>query len=372
MHRIKALVIENDILFRRVFYNILNGFESVETTVICNFDDLPSVLKGSSFDVAFLNVGEPNELGEKIFEHIKAQNPNMSIIATAKRTEKGAEAIILALKNGAVDFITKPARHNAVLMAGRHFEKRVTHIIENMIHTQEEITWQKTAPLAKKKKFSRQRAKMVIIGSGSEGIKTLHTIFKKLPGNLAAPVIVVSHIPKIFTKKLAEWLNKDSELEINEAYDGALLKPGKVWIVPGGFHGEVTWGDAGYIIRLHRGPRVNEVRPSIDVTFRSVARLFGEGALGVVLSGYGHDGFSGAQQLKEWGGQIIVQKPEGLFASKLLRDILKADLGDQICSEEYLCWEIMKRSRLSKKAEPKAPITLSAYSKSDQVLLSPD
>lgn len=348
MKFIKVLVIDNDVFVRRIFCNILDTYNSVETKVICDFENLPPVIESGDFDIAFVNVEENGDSGETIFDTLTNRNPNILLVALAQRTEWGSESIIKALNIGAVDFITLPLKQTSVLMAHDHFKKRIDHILKNItqINTEFKIS---EMPILRNQKHRAKQAKIVIFGCGSEGIKTIHTLLSKLPASLAAPMIVVSHFPKILTKKLAEFLNTESELNIEEAFDGAELVPGRVWIIPGGQHGEVVQRNSGYCIRLHKGPRENEERPSIDVAFRSIARQAGSGALGILLSGYGHDGVLGARSLKNQGGDIIILNPEEIFASKLLVDIAEAGLVDHICTVDKIRLEIIKRVQFIKR-----------------------
>lgn len=354
MSKIKALIIDNDILVRRFFFNILNSIDDVEVQVLYGHENLQSVLSENHFDVVFLNV-DGNEGSEKVeLNVLQTAYPNLNIVATAERSKSGGDAIIDALNNEVVDFVTTPEEHNAMLLANRHFRKRLSSIIENIRYFKAKK--ERKSDRQRKHIFSRQRAKIVVIGAGAEGIKTLYTVFRKLPGNLAAPILIVSHLPKTYTRILAESLNEISDLSIAEAKDGVKLVAGTAWVIPGGLHAEVSPDDHGYSIRLHRGQRENEVRPSLDVTFRSVARLFGKSALGVFISGCGEDGFKGAKQIKEHGGQIILAQSEAIFAGKLLDDIYEAGLCNQVCTEEYLSWEIMKRARLTKKKSSQSSI----------------
>ena len=346
MDTVKVLIIDDDILGRRVFCNVLQRIEAVEVRVLCESEDPHAILSNEEFDIVLLGVNSNRNPENLDLGTIKRSYPGLRVVSMDERTKKGAVSIIHAIEQGAVDFITKPAKHNSLLLANSHFEKRLKPIIEN-VRRMKPDTNKIHSIIRPNIKLSRQRARMVVIGSSSEGIRTLATIFKKLPGNVAAPILVVQHFPKIFTRVLAERFDEISELQITEAYDGAQLEPATAWIVPGGMHAEVVREDAGYSVRLHRGPRENEMRPSIDVTFRSVARLFREHALGVILDGYGLDGFAGVQSIKEFGGQILLQQPDHLFTKQLAEKIFEAGLADQVCTKEYLSWEIMKRTRLS-------------------------
>lgn len=348
MKSLKVLVIDNDVFVRRIFYNILDTYKSVKKKVICDFDNLPPVIEIENFDIAFVNVEENGDFREEVLNILIEKNPNILLVALAQRTEVGSECIIKAMNQGAVDFITLPSKHTSLLMAHDHFKKRIDLILKNITQYNSDLK-DNELPVLRNQRSRPKQAKVVILGCGSESIRSLHSIVSKLPASLAAPMIMVSHLPKVLTKKLAEFLDSESELNIEEAFDGAELVSGRLWIIPGGQHGEVVQRNSGYYIRLHKGPRENDARPSIDVSFRSVARQAGSGALGILLCGYGHDGILGARLIKDQGGEVIILNPEGIFASRLLKDSAEAGLVDQVCTVDNISLEIIKRTRLIKR-----------------------
>ncbi|MBD3616290.1 MAG: chemotaxis protein CheB [Gracilimonas sp.] len=356
MENIKALIIDDNILERRVLSNMLKSFNGVEVRNVCDSEDIYTVIENEKFDVVFFDVQESRSSSKIDIEMLRAKYPSLLVVAIAKRTEKGAIAILNALNRGAVDFITNPEKNNMLLLAKNHFQKRLGLIIENIREIKSGKQRQGKLPLIRKN--NRQKADIVVIGTGSEGIRTLYKIFSKISGNISVPVVMVPHLPKIFTGVLAESLNRVSKLKITEAADRVKLEPRTVYVVPGGFHAEVIREDSGYSLRLHKGPKENGVRPSIDVVFRSISRIFREKALGVLLNGYGHDGFMGAQLLKENGGEILILQPDSLFAGALLNDIYNAGLSDQVCFEEFLSWEIIKRVPLEKRNAKKGFVTV--------------
>ena len=357
METIKALIIDNNILERQVFSNVLKSFSDVDVRLLSEFDEPYSVIEKEDFDVIFLDVQESNSISTIDLEILRSKYPSLSVVAIAKRTREGAVSILKALNRGAVDFVTKPEENNMLLLAKNHLKKRLGLIIGSLKELRSGKRGQ--IKLRSIRKTKGQKPGIIVIGTGSEGIRTLYKVLKRLPENLSVPVIVVAHLPKMFTRVLAESLNQVSKLKVIEAVDGDALRNGTVCIVPCGFHAEVIRGDREYLLRLHRGPKENEERPSIDVVFRSISRIFREKTLGVMLSGYRKDGFVGAQFLKEYGGEILIQQPDSLFAGALLNDIYDAGLCDHVYSEEFLSWEIVKRAHLEKSITKKGFMTVS-------------
>lgn len=149
--------------------------------------------------------------------------------------------------------------------------------------------------------------RIVVIGSSTGGPNALEQVLPLLEGDLNVPVVIVQHMPPLFTKLLAERLDKVCKLRVREAEDGALLEPNKVLVAPGDFHLYLEKSGDGVVARLNKEPPENSVRPAVDVLFRTAAAIYGRKLLSVVLTGMGSDGFKGCEQIRAAGGDIIVQ-----------------------------------------------------------------
>jgi two-component system chemotaxis response regulator CheB len=145
---------------------------------------------------------------------------------------------------------------------------------------------------------------VVAIGASTGGPAAIREILSGLPGNFSAPVAIVQHITEGFTKGLADWWSRTSPMPVGMASDGASLVPGRVVVAPDGFHMEI---DAKGKIKLGTGPPENGLRPSVSRFFRSVARVFGKRAVGVLLTGMGRDGANELRAMKEEGAVTIAQ-----------------------------------------------------------------
>jgi two-component system chemotaxis response regulator CheB len=160
------------------------------------------------------------------------------------------------------------------------------------------------------------RVEAIVIGVSTGGPLALELMLPMLPADLPVPVLIVQHMPKLFTGALAERLNRCCSLRVKEAYEGATMEPGTVWLAPGDMHMEVesrkdSRGGAEVQRRvrvyLHRGRPVNYCRPSVDTLFHSAAQVYGAGTLAVVMTGMGADGLAGAWSVHEAGGTVLTQ-----------------------------------------------------------------
>jgi two-component system chemotaxis response regulator CheB len=151
------------------------------------------------------------------------------------------------------------------------------------------------------------RVDIVTIAVSTGGPKALAHVIPRMPANLPVPVVLVQHMPAVFTELLAERLDRESQVRVLEAKDGLPLQPGTVYIAPGGRHMIVERSGGVARVRCNDDPPENSCRPAADPLFRSVATHYGAGALGVVLTGMGSDGCKGAQVIVEAGGEVFVQ-----------------------------------------------------------------
>ncbi|MDZ7680436.1 MAG: CheB methylesterase domain-containing protein [Fodinibius sp.] len=247
-------------------------------------------------------------------------------------------------------------------MQERHLKKRLEPIItaakkiREREHLDAEILETLTHP---QKAFeqvnvdtsSNSRVELVVIGGCTGGTQALFSLVGALPGNLEIPVVIVQHLPRIYTSYLSQKLNSVSDVSVREVQDGVPLDSGGVWIAPGGYQCEV--GLSGYqkVLRTHRGMRENNMRPSIDILFRSAAKVFAKKTMGILLSGYGYDGLSGAEDIRNAGGQILVQDPRTAVASELPLAVIRNGLSREYFSPEGLARQIMQRVSRSVESE---------------------
>ncbi|MDP9436605.1 MAG: CheB methylesterase domain-containing protein, partial [Actinomycetota bacterium] len=151
------------------------------------------------------------------------------------------------------------------------------------------------------------RIELLAIGSSTGGPDALTTLLPHLPADLPVPVVITQHMPPVFTRLFAQRLDAKCPLQVKEAEDGDRVQPGRVLVAPGDRHLVVERRGTALVARLSDAPAENFCRPAVDVMFRSAAAVFGEGVLGVVLTGMGSDGARGAEVLRAAGGEVVVQ-----------------------------------------------------------------
>ena len=154
-----------------------------------------------------------------------------------------------------------------------------------------------------------RRAEVVVVAVSTGGPAALEVMLPMLPVDFAVPLMIVQHMPKIYTEAMAERLGRLCLMPVKQARGGEPLRAGIVWLAPGDEHMEISAGRGARpnTIRLHQGPALNSCRPSADYLFRSAARVYGEGALALVMTGMGSDGFEGSLAVREAGGTVLAQ-----------------------------------------------------------------
>lgn len=187
------------------------------------------------------------------------------------------------------------------------------------------------------------KPEILVIGSSTGGPKALLDVVSALPGTCPVPVLIVQHMPPVFTLKLAQRLNSHSALTVGEASDGVRLTPGMVWVAPGDYHMEVVRPGLEATLRLHQGPKEQGCRPAVDVMLRSVARAYGKSTLAVILTGMGEDGLIGCRELRAKDAQILVQDEASSVVWGMPGAVARDGLPDAVLPLDAIGAEIVKR-----------------------------
>ncbi|HIC93781.1 MAG TPA: chemotaxis protein CheB, partial [Anaerolineae bacterium] len=182
----------------------------------------------------------------------------------------------------------------------------------------------------------------VAVGASTGGPKALDHLLSSLPVGLPAPVLVVQHMPPGFTRSFAERLNQRSPLLVKEAEEGDAVLPGRAYVAPGDHHMLIERQGGREIIRLDKSPRVKGLRPSADVTMRSVADVYGAGSIGVVLTGMGSDGAEGLKAIKERGGVTIAQDRATSIIYGMPRAAVESGCVDKVLPLDKIPGEIVR------------------------------
>ncbi|HKL16108.1 MAG TPA: chemotaxis protein CheB [Balneolaceae bacterium] len=332
--KINVFIIDQNVMMRRILSNILLNESGV--SIPCSignasFEDLAAKLEAYQPALLFLGVDDLDSDEMNLFYQLRDARPELHIVLMTHLNTKGAAVALNGLKHGAVDYITKPENRFGLLFADRHFHKRVIPILKavpDMCRKYSAGISDKRADRVVSKEFFPNVGQMnpdnidiIIFGGCLGGVSSLYKIIPSLPGWLQVPVVVVQHMPKVYTRELSSDLDKESNLNVKEATDKCSLVPGTVYIAPGGYHSVVKNDSGRKQLVLHKGPKEHKCRPSIDVLLRSIVQEYGGNILGILLSGMGNDGVLGALTVLEHGGIIRLESQESALVSELSKKV---------------------------------------------------
>jgi two-component system chemotaxis response regulator CheB len=280
-------------------------------------------------DILVLDLEMPRLNGLEVLDRLRLENSELPVIMCSAYTEHGARSTLEALARGASDYVTKPAGQRDLDAAMQSLSQQLLPRIAAL--TRDAGRERKKADRAASSENS-QNAKseeipsktstsieVVVIGLSTGGPSALEQLLPKLPKDFPVPVLIVQHMPKLFTGALAERLDKCCALRVEQAYDNATIRPGTVWLAPGDAHMEIAPRRAmageqerGALVcssrvRLHQQAPLNHCMPSVDYLFFSAARMYGAGTLALVMTGMGADGLNGARAVHEGGGVVLAQ-----------------------------------------------------------------
>jgi two-component system, chemotaxis family, protein-glutamate methylesterase/glutaminase len=279
-------------------------------------------------DVLVLDLEMPRLNGLEVLDRLRVENSQLPVIMCSAYTEHGARSTLEALGRGASDYVTKPSEQRdfdaAMQSLSRQLLPRIAALAKDTGAEREARGGLVTGHDRQKAQSSDIVAKalppieVVVIGLSTGGPSALEQLLPKLPKDFPVPVLIVQHMPKLFTGALAERLGKCCSLRVEEAYDNATIRPGTVWLAPGDSHMEVAPrrameadGDSGAEVSsrvlLHQQDPLNHCRPSVDYLFLSAARMYGGGTLALVMTGMGADGLNGARAVHQGGGVVLAQ-----------------------------------------------------------------
>jgi two-component system chemotaxis response regulator CheB len=347
MQTIKVLAVDDSAVVRRLLREVLSGDPAVHVAgVAANGKIALSMVEQLSPDILTLDIEMPEMDGLRTLAELRRRHPRLPVIMFSSLTERGAAATLEALTLGASDYVTKPATEAGFASAAQRIREQLLPRIKALCRTK---TGQATEAIAlRRAERQRRRIDIVAIGASTGGPNALGALLPLIPADFAAPIVIVQHMPPVFTRFFAERLAAASQVPVREAKGGELLLPGEAWLAPGDFHLTVTYDGARVRLATAQTPPENSCRPSVDVLFRSVAATYGGASLGVVMTGMGQDGLKGARQIHEAGGRVLVQDEATCVIWGMPGFIAQAGLADAILPLEQIAAEIIRQVNTSR------------------------
>jgi two-component system chemotaxis response regulator CheB len=360
MKKAKVLVVDDAMLIRRMVTDVLAADPSIEVVgEAANGRIALQKIAQLAPDLVTLDVEMPEMDGIQTLKEIRKTYPRLSVIMFSALTERGAADTLEALHHGASDYVTKPASAAGRATAQQRIREDLVPKIKSLcrLGSPAHATTAKRDPVAAPaaRPFALRAvgpaitADIVAIGVSTGGPAALAEILSHLPADFPAPILLVQHMPQMFTRFLAERLNSQTPLEVVEATDGQPVRAGVVYVAPGDFHLTVKRRNGAVVTVLDQEPPQNSHRPAADVLFRSVAEAYGPRGLAVVLTGMGQDALRGSEEVTRAGGRVLVQDEATSVVWEMPGLVVNAGFADAVLPLGQVAGELQRRTERASK-----------------------
>jgi two-component system chemotaxis response regulator CheB len=306
-------------------------------------------------DLVLLDIEMPRMNGLEVLAEMRVRNLGVKVIMCSTLTRRGAGITLEALARGATDYVTKPSAQHGVREGIETLSRELLPKIRALFsaHGQQSPSESACVPL---RTFSRSAtsapAGVLVVGVSTGGPAALEKFLPALPADFPLPVLIVQHMPPLFTVLLAERLNGLCQLSVHEARAGQTLYVGSVTLARGDWHMQAIGSAAHCSLRLTQAAPEQHCRPSVDVLFRSAVAVYGAGVLAVVLTGMGSDGLDGCRAVHAAGGRILVQDRETSAVWGMPGVVAEAGLADQVLPLELLAAEVVRSTMRHSRSKP--------------------
>jgi len=372
--KLRILVVDDTIVYRKAVSDILAEIPGVEVVGIAHNGKIAmSKIAALKPDLLTLDIEMPEMNGLEVLAELQKNHPAVGAIMLSTLTADGSDMTMKALELGAFDFILKP-QNSANQQEGKNQIKeallpmleafRNSHNATSFLGTRGVFTRPRTFPgktagtsarpqattgvsSTVRTSVRRGKSEIVTIGISTGGPNALSQMLPLLPGDLGVPVVIVQHMPPVFTKSLAASLNTKCALTVKEAEEAEAILPNTVYIAPGGKQMKLVASPDGKnrIIRITNDPPENSCKPSADYLFRSVGDYYVGRTTAVIMTGMGSDGTKGLQHLKEKGAFIIAQDEATCVVYGMPKAPIQLGLPDIIAPLNKIAAEITKSVR---------------------------
>jgi two-component system chemotaxis response regulator CheB len=335
----RILVVDDSVVIRLLMKEVFQATSWLEVETAGNGKVALEKVALRAPDLILLDVEMPTMDGLATLAQLRKDHADLPVIMFSSSTDSGSKMTVEALSLGASDYFPKPSTMgggngggDAVNYLRKGLVPKVVSLLERSSAPRPRAQPKVDAPPATRacKPSPLARFDIVTIASSTGGPNALANLLPGFTRALPVPVVIVQHMPPVFTRLLAERLALSTGIPVIEAAQDMRLKPGTVYIAPGDFHLWLSRQPEGVDIVLNREPPENSCRPSADVMMRSAAACYGANALGVVLTGMGQDGLKGCESLRQAGGRVLVQDEKSSVVWGMPGAVTRAGLADEV------------------------------------------
>ena len=360
---IRVLVIDDSVTYRKIVRDALAvapGIEVVGTAA--NGKIALAKIQQLQPDVLTLDLEMPEMDGLEFLRQLRQSDSDVGAIVLSGTSTHGANATMTALELGAFDFVAKPTGSTTeenLRMLRQELSPRLKTLarkrqVHKILHghgpppsvgivpppsPDENNVARRMCRIADARP---RNVELVVVGISTGGPQALNRMLPQFEADLPVPVLIVQHMPPVFTKSLAKDLDKRCSLTVSEAVDGQPVSAGHILIAPGGNQMKVVREGEEATVRITDDPPENSCRPSVDYLFRSVTRAYGSNAVGVIMTGMGNDGAQGCRQLKQRGAAIIAQDEASCVVFGMPREPILEGIVDVVAPLDEIATEIVR------------------------------
>ncbi len=341
MNKARILVVDDSVVIRRSVSDELGRDPVLEVVGTASNGKIAlAKIPQVNPDIVILDIEMPEMDGLETLRELRKVYPKLPVIMFSSLTERGAIATLEALALGASDYFAKPSNTVGLDASLKVIREELIPSIKALCRLSPVVS-QPAKPAVRPARTSK--IEVVAIAASTGGPNALADLFRQIPASFPVPILIVQHMPPMFTKLLADRMSTQCAIRCHEAVPGEVLKPGHCWIAPGNFH--LTVSRFGSEVRVHtnQNPPENSCRPAADVLFRSVAEVFGAATLGVVLTGMGQDGLRGCEAIRDAGGQVIAQDEATSVVWGMPGFVVRAGLADRVLPLPQIADEMNRR-----------------------------
>jgi two-component system chemotaxis response regulator CheB len=342
-NQLHVLVVDDSAMVRQVMQGILSIDRRIRVTVAADPLIAFTKMQKDRPDVVITDLEMPHMDGLSFVRKIMAESP-MPVVICSGLAAKGTELALRALEEGAVEVITKPKlgvreflHESAVALLDTVWSAAEARIgAAPAVRTPVPRLPAEAVPAPGARSVLPYRSRsLVAIGASTGGTEALRVVLKAMPQD-CPPIVVVQHMPEVFTRTFAERLNSECAIQVREAQHGHALEKGQALIAPGNFHAAVERSGQSYVVKLNQGPLVSRHRPSVDVLFRSAAIAAGANAVGIIMTGMGDDGADGLSEMKAAGAVTIAQDEASCVVFGMPREAISRGAVDCVLPLQHI------------------------------------
>lgn len=354
---IRVLFADDAAMMRRLISKAFDADSQIEIAKECSDGvEILTCLEEQDVGIIVIDIQMRKLDGIEVIKAIRKKNHSLPIIVFSSLASPNSQATVDALSAGATDYVLKPKRVG-------HVQGAIQQITDELI-PKIKLHANNSAGSAKRKEPQFKspttprspkplvntllipgRFDVIVVAVSTGGPMALEKMLKPLPASFPLPILIVQHMPPTFTKRLADSLSQHCKLPVNEAEQDSIVRPGEVWIAPGGKHMQVVKKGVQTQLSLNSDPPVNSCRPAADVLFHSVVPVYKQKTLAVVLTGMGKDGAMGCEQIKKAGGAVIAQDKPSSAVWGMPGEVVNAGMTDVVLPIDQIGRKLIELSQ---------------------------